>query len=41
MSPTVWQVSTEPDSVVRLLALAGTLDITDLSDELRAADRTA
>jgi metal-responsive CopG/Arc/MetJ family transcriptional regulator len=30
----------ESDSVDRLLALAGTFDITDLSEELRAADRT-
>jgi hypothetical protein len=31
----------ESDSVDRLLALAGTFDIVDLSEELREADRTA
>jgi hypothetical protein len=30
----------EADSVDRLLALAGTFDIDDVSGELRAADRT-
>jgi Bacterial antitoxin of type II TA system, VapB len=30
----------EADSVGRLLALAGTFDITDVSTELRAVDRT-
>jgi hypothetical protein len=30
----------EADSVDRLLALAGTFDIDDVSEELRAADRT-
>jgi hypothetical protein len=31
---------TESDSVDPLLSLAGTFDITDVSEELRAADRT-
>ncbi len=30
----------EADSVERLLSLAGTFDIEDVSDELRAADRS-
>jgi hypothetical protein len=30
----------EGDSVERLLSLAGTFDITDVSGDLRAADRT-
>lgn len=30
----------EADSVERLLALAGTFEITDVSEELRDADRT-
>jgi metal-responsive CopG/Arc/MetJ family transcriptional regulator len=31
----------EADSVARLLALAGSVDIVDVSEELRAVDRTS